>query len=58
MARLNIRDSTLKKLFALSGNQCAFDGCTQAVVNEQGDLIAEVCHIETASEGGQTLAED
>ena len=48
MARLDIKESTLKKLFALSGNRCAFPGCAQAVVNEHGDLIAEVCHIEAA----------
>jgi tetratricopeptide (TPR) repeat protein len=52
MARLEIKDSTLKKLFALTGNRCAFPECTQAVVNEHGDLIAEVCHIEAANEGG------
>ena len=53
MARLDIKDSTLKKLFALSGNRCAFPGCAQAVVNEHGDLIAEICHLEAANEGGQ-----
>jgi hypothetical protein len=53
MTRLDIKESTLKKLFALSGNRCAFPDCTQAVVNEDGDLIAEVCHIEAANEGGQ-----
>jgi hypothetical protein len=53
MARLDIKESTLKKLFALSGNRCAFPGCAQAVVNQRGDLIAEVCHIEAANEDGQ-----
>jgi hypothetical protein len=58
MARLEIKESTLKKLFALSGNRCAFPGCAQTVVNEHADLIAEVCHIEAASEGGQRYNRD
>ena len=53
MARLPVKESTLKKLFALSGNECAFPGCPQPVVNEHGDLIGEVCHIEAANEDGQ-----
>ena len=58
MARLPIRESTLKRLFAFSGNQCAFPDCTQPVVNEHGDLIAEVCHIEAANEDGQRYNPD
>jgi hypothetical protein len=58
MARLEIKDSTLKKLFALSGNRCAFPGCAQAVVNEHGDLIAEICHIEAANNRGQRYNRD
>jgi hypothetical protein len=58
MARLAVKESTLKKLFALSGNRCAFPGCTQAVVNEHGDLIAEICHIEAANEYGQRYNAD
>jgi len=38
--------STLKKLFALSGNVCAFSSCSANIVNmEYGTLIGEVCHI-------------
>src|SRR5262245_32330216 len=53
MTRIDFKDSTLKKLFALSGNQCAFPGCTDRLVNDRGDLIADICHIKAASEGGE-----
>lgn len=43
----------LKKLFALSGNRCAFPDCPNHLVNEDGNLIAQVCHIEAAEEGGE-----
>ncbi|NJK60745.1 MAG: hypothetical protein HC918_11565 [Oscillatoriales cyanobacterium SM2_1_8] len=53
MARQKISDGTLKRLFALSGNQCAFPGCTERLVLEDGTLLGEVAHIEAANEGGQ-----
>ena len=53
MSRLPIQPSTLKKLFALSGNCCAFPNCRHKLVNEDGNLIAEVCHIEAANIGGE-----
>jgi hypothetical protein len=37
--------TTIKKLFAVSGNQCAFHGCTERIVDENGTLLGEVCHI-------------
>ena len=59
MARLRILESTLKRLFALTGNRCAFPDCPHDVVNQHGDLIAEVCHIEAAnSDGGQRFNPD
>ena len=53
MARLAPKADTLRALFARSGNQCAFPGCTQSVVNSKNKFIAQVCHIEAASEGGE-----
>lgn len=45
-------ESTLKRLFALSGNVCYFPDCTQALV--EGDKIfAEICHIGAAEPGGE-----
>jgi len=36
--------ATIKRLFAQSGNRCAFPGCTTALV-ANGVLLGEVCHI-------------
>ncbi len=37
---------TQKRLFALSGNRCAFRQCPQPLVDEaSGTVIAEICHI-------------
>ncbi|MFD1524380.1 hypothetical protein [Pseudonocardia yunnanensis] len=51
--RLKPRPVTLRELFLLSGNRCAFPGCEHAVINEDGAFIAEVCHIEGALPGGE-----
>jgi hypothetical protein len=53
MARLSISTTTLKQLFALSGNQCAFPGCKTPLVNEDNNLLGEVCHINAANPAGQ-----
>lgn len=53
MARLAPKAETLRALFSRSGNQCAFPGCTQSVVNGKNKFIAQVCHIEAASDGGE-----
>ena len=38
--------STIKKLFALSGNVCAFPECSVNIVNmEYGTVVGEICHI-------------
>lgn len=39
------KPSTIKALFAKSGNQCAYPGCTLPLVDDQNILVAEVCHI-------------
>lgn len=45
--------ATIKRLFAVSGNQCAFPGCTQALVDTSGGKVTgEICHIKAQSEGG------
>lgn len=53
MARLAPKTNVLRALFARSGNQCAFPGCTQPLINLKNKFIAQVCHIEAASEGGE-----
>ncbi|WDF69199.1 hypothetical protein PQ465_02170 [Sphingobacterium oryzagri] len=58
MARKSPTSSTLRRLYTLSGNQCAFPGCTHALVNNEGVGIAQICHIEAAEKGGQRYNKD
>jgi hypothetical protein len=44
---------TLVRLFTKSGNNCAFENCTEKLFDERGTFIAEVCHIEAAMPGGE-----
>lgn len=37
--------TTIKRLFALSGNRCAFPGCGNSLFDQNGVLIADICHI-------------
>ncbi|MCV7289409.1 hypothetical protein H7J87_29185 [Mycolicibacterium wolinskyi] len=47
------RESTVRQLYALSMNQCAFPDCsTQLVTAETGTIIGEVCHIHAQNVGG------
>jgi hypothetical protein len=43
---------TLKRLFGISGNKCAFPGCQNPILTENGTLIGDMCHIEAHSPGG------
>jgi hypothetical protein len=50
---MSIKRSTLKKLWAASGNQCGFPGCEEKVVDiEQEIVVGEICHIRAQSPGG------
>ncbi|MEK7990390.1 MAG: ABC-three component system protein [Thiotrichaceae bacterium] len=49
----NYSDSTLKRLFGLSGNQCAFPRCTKLMVNASNAKDSNICHIEAANEKGE-----
>ncbi|MBD9093084.1 MAG: hypothetical protein EGQ20_11220 [Bacteroides oleiciplenus] len=45
--------STLKKLYALSGNQCAAPDCKRVLIARDGiSITSKICHIEAASEDG------
>jgi hypothetical protein len=46
-------DKTLKRLFALSGNVCAFPSCGRRMVNDRNAKDSNICHIEAANEGGE-----
>lgn len=43
--RLQPKPKTIKALFAKSGNQCAFPGCTHPIVDDDDLFVGEVCHI-------------
>lgn len=49
----NYTDMTLKRLFGLSGNQCAFPGCAKQLVNTTNAKDSNICHIEAANEDGE-----
>lgn len=57
MARKAPSTPTLRRLFAVSGNKCAFPECDQLLVDKNGIFVAEVCHIEAAEKGGQRYNE-
>ncbi len=58
MARLPPTPATVKRLFALSGNLCAFPGCFHKIVDSAGAILGQICHIEAAEEGGQRYNEN
>jgi hypothetical protein len=51
--RLAPTHNTLRQLYTLSGNQCAFPGCQDMMFNMNGNFVGQICHIEAASEGGE-----
>jgi hypothetical protein len=51
--RLTPKPETLRELFLKSGNQCAFPGCSRLMMNEDGDFVGQICHIEAAETGGE-----
>lgn len=44
---------TVRRLFLLSGNQCAFPGCNHPIITGDGTYVGELCHICAAEEGGE-----
>lgn len=51
--RLTPTKETLNRLFAVSGNVCAFPGCSHPLFDEDFDFVAQVCHIEGAMPDGE-----
>lgn len=49
---------TVKKLFALSGNQCAFPNCNKTLVNSANAKDSNICHIEAANKDGERYREN
>lgn len=48
----NYSQQTIKQLFALSGNVCAFPNCDKLIVNSNGTIIGEICHINALNKNG------
>lgn len=44
--------STIKRLFFESGRRCAFPGCAVRLVNENGTIIGEICHMKARNSRG------
>jgi len=49
---------TVKRLFALSGNKCAFSECGRAIVQPDGTVTGEICHIAAKNKKGPRYAPD
>lgn len=58
MSRLPLKSTVIKRLFAVSKNECAFPECKNIIVDEFGTIIGEICHIEAAEEGGERYNAD
>jgi hypothetical protein len=54
----NYTNKTIKRLFALSGNQCAFPNCETQLVNEKHAKGSNICHIEAKNKGGERYNPD
>lgn len=50
-------EKTIKRLFAMSGNICAFPGCQLPIVESAGIVTGEICHIRAQSKGGPRFDE-
>ncbi len=51
--RLVPTHQTYRELFLKSGNLCAFPGCGALMIDEEGNFIGQLCHIEAAEPGGE-----
>lgn len=60
MARKPPTLKTIKRLFALSGNVCAFNNptCSENMVDDNGNVIGRICHIEAANKKGERFNEN
>ena len=49
--------STLRTLYAHTGNQCANSDCSTVLINANGSFVAVVCHFKAAENGGPRFDE-
>ncbi len=45
-------EKTVRRLFAMSGNVCAFPECSSPLVEPIGTITGEICHIRARKPGG------
>lgn len=50
--RLTPRSDVLRELYLLSGNNCAIPACKGVIIDANGVVVGQVCHIEAASPEG------
>lgn len=51
--------TTIKRLFAESGNQCAFPKCTTSIIDDsRGIVLGEICHIKAQKVNGPRYDEN
>jgi hypothetical protein len=50
--RLEPTKTTVRQLFAHSGNRCAFEGCEHELIDAAENFVAEICHIRAALPAG------
>lgn len=58
MGRKTPLTDTLQLLYARSGNECAFPGCSHPIFNDEELYVAQLCHIKSANKGGQRYDEN
>ncbi|MGH2447227.1 MAG: hypothetical protein ACRDFS_01275, partial [Chloroflexota bacterium] len=57
--RLDPKEATVRRLYALSGNECAFPDCGLPVVDERtGVVVGQICHIAAANSDGPRFDPD
>src|SRR6267143_7087225 len=57
MPRLAPALSSVRVLFARTGNRCAFPGCDHPLFDEDNRFVAQICHIEAAEKSGERYNE-
>lgn len=50
--RLPPTPTVLRKLYLLSGNNCAMENCAHVLIDSTGTMVGHICHIEAAVKNG------
>jgi len=55
--RLAPKSDVIRRLYLLSGNQCAYPDCDHPIILRDGTYVGELCHIRAAEPGGERFDE-